>query len=156
MQVQEQIVARMYLKKQESGRVVLGLPGTNYQLHLRATGEVAPTPQGRVRGVIRLPVWKLDDVTAGGAFIEPVYGTPRRVQGRVTAVMADRNAVVVEVCGQPIVGELPGRWNASQIPIGSRVGLDIPEGGVFDPLTPWHQRELGVSKPETVNLSAEV
>lgn len=150
----ELTVARLYLKGQTPDLVTLNIPGTHYELHLKPTEEVTPSPQGRVRGQVRLPVWKLDVVTAGGAFIEPVYGKPRRVQGSVTAVLPLTNSVVVDVCGQPIIGDLPSRWNAAELVIGSRVGLDIPEGGTFEPVQGAQAGELGRSCPDAINLQA--
>ena len=147
-------IARLYLIGQTPEHVVLNIPGTNYQVKLRATGPVVPSPQGRVRGVIRLPVWKLDIVTAGGAFIEPVYGTPRRVQGNVIGTLPASNSVVVDICGQPIIGDLPARWSAADLVVGSRVGLDIPEGGRFEPLPPAANREPDPRGLVPVNLGA--
>lgn len=150
--ISDEIVARLYLVKQDGDQVELNIPGTKYRLALKAAGDVAASPQGRVRGVVRLPVWKLDEVTAGGAYIEPLYGKPRRVQGKVVATLPETNSVVVEVCDQPIVGDLPSRWNAADVVVGSRVGLDILVGGVFEPLSRAQQGELGAQTPEAVNL----
>lgn len=130
----QQSVARVYLKDQDAGRVVVQIPGTQYRLHLNTAGEVVPTPQGRVRGVIRCPVWKVDFVSAGGAYIEPLVGEPRRVQGHVTATLPETNSVVIDVAGQPIVGDLPERWNVAEIAVGTRVGIDVPDGATFEPV----------------------
>jgi len=124
--------ARVYLKSKRQGQVVVALGGTSYELHLVTSGAVEPSPQGRVRGTIRGSVWKVDFVNRGGAYIEPVYGRPRRVQGRVTATLPQSNSVVVEVAGQPIVGDLPARWQASEIAIGTRVALDFHDGARFE------------------------
>jgi len=148
-----QNIARLYFKQQAGDLIVLNIPGTNYLLHLRPAGPVVPSPQGRVRGVVRLPVWKLDVVTAGGAFIEPVFGRPRRLQGKVVGV-APGNGVVVEVFGQPIVGQLPPRWNAAELAIGTRVGLDVQDGGVFEPMDPQANREPAPRGLTPVNLGA--
>jgi hypothetical protein len=145
-------VATLYLKRQEKGHAVLNIPGTAYELHLVADEPLTPTPQGRVRGVVRLPVWKADVVTAGGAFIEPVFGRPRRVQGTVVQVLPASNSVVVDVCGQPIVGDLPARWDAAQFVIGTRVGLDLPKGGTFEPAQGKPRLASAASQPPMVNL----
>ncbi|MBI1372661.1 MAG: hypothetical protein GC159_07850 [Phycisphaera sp.] len=129
----EVAVAKVYVKSQQGDRTVVNLPGTQYQIRLCATGKVEPTAQGRAWGVIRVPVWKLDLVSNGGAFVEPVFGRPRRVQGEVIATLPETNSVVVLVAGQPIVGDLPERWQASQIAVGTRVGLDCPDGATFSP-----------------------
>ena len=145
-------LARLYLKSQARGSLVLNIPGTDYQLHLRADEPVTASPQGRVRGVVRLPVWKVDTVTPGGAFIEPLLGRPRRVQGTVIGTLATGNSLIVEVCGQPLIGDLPARWNAASFIRGSRVGLDVKEGGTFEPAEGPAALELGPSQPDPVNL----
>jgi hypothetical protein len=127
-------VARLYLVKKEADRVWLQIAGTSYQIELATTGPVTPSPQGRVRGVVRCSVWKLDEVSAGGAFIEPLSGRPRRVQGMVTGIIAGSNSVIIDVAGQPIVGDLPPRWDAKDVKVGSRVGLDVKEGSTFEPM----------------------
>lgn len=129
----EQSIARVYLLESTPEKVVVQIPSTNYQLHLHCPAEPEVSPQGRTRGVIRCRVWKVDLVSPGGAFIEPIYGRPRRVQGRVTEHVAGENALVVSVHGCPIVGHLSERWAASEIPIGTLVGLDCYEGASFEP-----------------------
>jgi hypothetical protein len=126
-------MARLYFQSRKDDKVVVQIPGSNYQLHLKATGSVEPTPQGRVRGVIRCSVWKVDFVSDGGAFIEPVYGRPRRVQGHVIGALETGNSIIVDVQNQPIVADLPERWQASQIAAGTKVGLDVYEGATFEP-----------------------
>ncbi|MBI1368622.1 MAG: hypothetical protein GC162_08190 [Planctomycetes bacterium] len=127
-----QTKARVYLVSRKDDQVVVSLPGTKYELHLRATAPVQPTPQGRLSGEIHCPVWKVDFVSAGGAFVEPVMGRPRRVQGTVVGSLPG-NKVVVDVVNQPIVATLPERWEAAKIAPGTRVGLDVPEGSTFEP-----------------------
>jgi hypothetical protein len=128
-------VARLRLLEAGDDRVVVGIPGTQYRLHLAIAAPVATEPGRRIRGVIRARVWKVDFVSSGGgSFIEPVYGRPRRVQGPVVEAAADLNAVVVDVCDCPVLGLLPDRWTASQITPGTRVGLDVYDGAVFEPI----------------------
>jgi len=146
--------ARFNFKGRKDGSVILNIPGTSYEITVPASGEVTPSAQGRVWGVLRLPVWKLDVVTAGGAYIEPVYGKPRRVQGMVVGSIPERNEVVVDVCGQPIVGTLPSRWKATEIEKGGRIGLDIEAGGRFEPSPPKANREPEVDAVPSLNLSA--
>ena len=127
-------VARVRIDQVQDGRVVVGLVGTNYQLHLVPSAAIA-TPVGkRARGVIRADVWKVDFVsTGGGAYVEPIIGTPRRIQGKVVGQGPGANSVVVDVSGTPFVGDLPARWPASQIKPGTRVGLDVHQGARFEP-----------------------
>lgn len=127
-------VARVRLLGREADKVVLGIAGTNYQLHLGLEGNLTIEVGKRARGVIRTHVWKLDFVSAGGAFVEPVYGRPRRVQGTVEAPLGQGNAIIVDVAGCPIVGMLPERWQADDIKPGTRVGLDVYDSSVFQPI----------------------
>lgn len=126
-------IARLYFQGQRGEHVSLNIPGTRYELHLKPTAQVTPSPQGRVRGTVRCPVWKVDFVSAGGAYIEPLVGRPRRVQGTVIGKIEATNSLIVDVLGQPIVGDLPDRWNAADIAVGTRVGLDVYEGATFEP-----------------------
>jgi len=128
-------IARVRVVEKSDDRVVLGITGTNYQLHLQPTAPVATEVGKRTRGVIRTRVWKVDFVSAGGgAYVEPIYGRPRRVQGRVVGQAPGPNSVIVEVYDCPIVGELPDRWNAAEMKPGTRVGLDVYPGATFEPI----------------------
>ncbi len=129
----QEAIARVYLHSKDDMDLIVTLPGTKYQLYLEATTPVTPSPQGRLFGIIQCPVYKVDFVSAGGAYIEPVTGRPRRVQGKVIATILDSNSVVLDVCNTPIVGRLPDRWQVSQIEIGTRLALDIPQGASFAP-----------------------
>jgi hypothetical protein len=149
-----QSIGRFYLKRGTADLVVINLPGTQYELHLRPTGPAESSPQGRVRGIVRVPVWKLDTVTAGGAYIEPVYGRPRRVQGSVIGFEPGTNSVIVDICGKPIIGDLPPRWSAASVAPGSRVGLDVQEGGTFEPHATSATEPLDPAATPFVNLAA--
>lgn len=127
-------VARVRLLERDGDKVVLGIGGTNYRLHLRLDGEIDSPVGRRAKGVIATSVWKVDFVSAGGAFVEPVYGRPRRVQGAVEGALPDGNAIIVDVAGCPIVGHLPQRWQAADIPPGTRVGLDVYDTATFQPV----------------------
>ncbi|MEX2672206.1 MAG: hypothetical protein WD294_08870 [Phycisphaeraceae bacterium] len=129
----EQTIARVYLLESTPEKVVIQIPSTNYQLHLRCPAEPEVSPQGRVRGIIHCNVWKVDLVSPGGAYIEPIYGRPRRVQGRVIGHVDGSNALVVSIRGCPIVADLTDHWVAKEIPTGTLVGLDVYEGASFEP-----------------------
>ncbi len=112
--------------------VMLSIPDTHYRLHLKAASPLEAEVGRRVRGVIRVSVWKVDFVSRGGAYIEPLFGRPRRVQGRVIAHQSDRNGIVLGIAGCPITADLPDRWQASQIPLGTRIGVEVHEGATFE------------------------
>lgn len=65
----------------------------NYEHHLRFEGA-SPSALGKhVRGVFRGVARKVYGVPSGGAFVTPILGTPRIVQGRVVSV-TDRQLAV--------------------------------------------------------------
>ena len=130
----DKAVARLRIVEAGEERVVLQVPEMNYQLYLRPTAAVNREPGKRIKGVVRLPVWKVDFVSAGGgSFFEPVIGRPRRVHGRAMGAM-DGNRLVVDVVGTPVVADLPQRWIAEDIEPWTPVGLDIYEGATFEPV----------------------
>ncbi len=126
-------IAKVRLLGRDAGSVVLGLAGTNYQLHLAAPESIDAEVGKRTAGVIRGAVWKVDFVSKGGGYVEPLAGQPRRVQGRVIGALDGENAVVVEVCGCPFVGDLPDRWRANEIAAGTPIALDFADGATFTP-----------------------
>jgi len=125
--------ARLRLVEAGPDRVVVQVPEMNYQLHLKPAAPVSTEPGRRIKGTIRLPVWKVDFVSAGGgSFFEPVIGRPRRVHGRAMGAL-DGNKLVVDVVGVPVVADLPQRWRAEQIEPWTPVGLDVYDGATFEP-----------------------
>jgi hypothetical protein len=81
-------------------RVQVSVPGTAYRLELVLDGDAAalhPRVGKRVAGVIRGRAQRVWNAAAGGCFIEPVWGHPRIVQGRVLAVDPDSNAVLLDL-----------------------------------------------------------
>ena len=75
--------------KDAGGRIhsvaVLSFPNTSYQTHLLIESPAAldGKVQKRVVGVIALDARRVDVVNSGGKYLEPVFGRPRRVQGKV-------------------------------------------------------------------------
>lgn len=124
--------ARGVLLDQSEGRIVLGLPGTDYQIHLVATGEVKPAFTGRIVGELAAKARRVDRTQGGrgGRYFEPVYGRPRRVQGRVIAVHGPDNAItVVGAC--PIRCTLTANQRAADFKIGEFVTFDVEPGATF-------------------------
>ena len=85
------------------GQVVFAPVGTNYELHLVAPNYGGPTGTP-VRGIVRVTARKLWTVPSGGNFINPIFGTPRTIQGLVRAL--DPRQLVVQA-GCPIRVDLP-------------------------------------------------
>lgn len=127
------------------GYLVFALPGSGYELHLRPVPgpeAIRAQPGQRLVGTITVQTRRVDLVKAGGRFVEPLVGRPRRVQGTVLAVDAANNSLTlsaggasaVDGPGLPIVCKLgDARQRAEQFPVGSLVACDVLEGGTFQP-----------------------
>lgn len=113
--------------------IALRIPNSNYELHLVPAGAITAEPGKRLIGTIRAKARRMDSVGTGGKYVEPVAGRPRRVQGRVLAIDAERGEVLVDA-GVPI---LTTPTDARQAPTGFRVGqlvsFDALEGSTFEP-----------------------
>mgnify|MGYP007046999952 CR=1 FL=1 len=127
------ITQGMLLEKSDDA-IVLGLPRTDYQIHL----AIKPLPPADLNkplaGRIRARAMRVDIATAGGRFIEPVYGRPRRLQGRIIATDADANTITVKTAC-PIICELSSGQRADQMPLGAIATFDVQSGATFEPIT---------------------
>ncbi len=127
-------LATARLLEVEADRIVLAMDQTNYRLHLKPGGQIDPGRRGkRIRGRVVVSVWKVDRVSVGGSYIEPVIGRPRRVQGRVLGRGPGVQTIVVQAAGVPIVAQLPQMFDAQSLAPGLKVGLDVYDGATFEP-----------------------
>ncbi|MCU0688926.1 MAG: hypothetical protein MUE97_04195 [Phycisphaerales bacterium] len=124
------------------GVVVIAIPGSQYQLHLRPDGPMpADAPVGkRILGIITAQAKRVDHTVAGGRFVEPVFGRPRRVQGTILHVDAAANALTINAGGGVVVDGLPlpivcvltdARQKAADYHVGQFVGFDVLDGASF-------------------------
>ena len=91
---------------------------TTYQLHLEFTGDGKPEVSAQpIECFIHVNGAKVYTVPSGGNFIQPIFGPPRIVQGRVK--FADQNTLVVHA-GTPIIVRLPEADSA----------IDLSEGKI--------------------------
>jgi len=91
---------------------------TNYQIHLQFTGDTKPElSKHPVECLIRVEARKVYTVPSGGNFIQPIFGPPKIIQGRVK--YADNKTVVVHA-GVPIICQLPDADTA----------IDLSEGNI--------------------------
>lgn len=116
--------------------VVLTFYNTQYELHLLPVGAIASpesVKQGkRVEGRIRADAKRVDVVTSGGRYVEPVHGRPRRVQGSIVATDNTKNTITVSA-GVPIECRLTDRrQSAAQFEIGQFVSFDVMRGATFE------------------------
>ena len=125
-------VARGILLEQSSDKLVLGLPGTDYRIHLAIKTPVEQEIGKRVSGRIYGSARRVDVCGTGGRLIEPVYGRPRRVQGRVIAVDAEANRITV-FAACPITVDLLPTQSTGDFAEGMMVTFDVQSGTRFEP-----------------------
>jgi hypothetical protein len=113
--------------------IILTILDTSYQLHLLPSGEIR-TPVGkRIVGTIRAQARRVDKVSTGGRYVEPVIGRPRRVQGSVVEGDAPARTITVDA-GVPIVCTLTdSRQSAAAFGPGDLVSFDVLDGATFTP-----------------------
>lgn len=99
-------------------RIVFTPSGTTYQLHLINSGGAAVEVSDRpIEILIHVQARKVYTVPSGGNFIQPIFGPPRIIQGRVK--FADDRTIVIQA-GAPITCDLPAADTA----------IDLDEGRI--------------------------
>jgi hypothetical protein len=81
-------------------KVRVSVPSYAYRVDLVLDGDAAALAAKvgtKVNGTVRGKALRAWQATAGGCFIEPVWGAPRIVQGRVLAVDVQANAVLLDL-----------------------------------------------------------
>ena len=126
-------IARGELLEQGEDTIVLGLLGTEYRLHLALASPISVGPGKRIAGRISATAMRVDLATTGGRYIEPVYGRPRRLQGRIIATDAAANTITV-YCGCPVVCTLTAAQSAGDLPLGAIATFDVKSGATFEPI----------------------
>jgi hypothetical protein len=114
------------------GIVTLRTPHNNYRTSFRApAGATLPAAGEPVHGTIRARAWKVEAVSLGGNYVEPLYGRPRRMQGTVLETLSAGNELRV-MTPYEVVVTLPEKYRAAQFAVGTRVGFDCLEIPVFE------------------------
>jgi len=130
--------ARGKVTEVRDGVVVFAPINTNYQLHLATAGGRAydgPVNEW-IDAVVRLNARKVMTVPSGGNFVEPIFGRPRTIQGRVK-FLTTRSMVVQ--AGLPIVVSLPQADSGidlgeGAIRVGSMVNVMALPGATIEPI----------------------
>lgn len=112
--------------------IVLTVPGTNYKIDLVLEGDLPEDVELNdwITGTVRAEAQRVDLMKAGGRFIEPVFGRPRRVQGRILGGDVEQNIIVID-CGVKLHAKLMPLQNASDFMTEQLVGFDIHAGATF-------------------------
>jgi len=126
----------MEIKETDEGReIILAIPNSDYRLHLVPTGEIT-TPVGRaIHGRIDLNARRIDVCGTGGQFIDPVYGRPRTVTGRIRAIIADDNALIVKA-KIPLRVHVRAPQKATDFETGTLINFFVDRGATFTPVEP--------------------
>ncbi len=114
-------------------QIVLGLPETDYRIHLCVDDAVNGSVGAHTRGRIHARARRVDVAPSGGCYIEPVYGRPRRLQGRIVATDPKTDSIVVH-CGCAFVCTLAADQKASAFDPGDFVTFDVESGARFEPI----------------------
>ena len=120
-----------------SGSIVFQPKDTNYELHLATREQYDGPINVPVSALIRATVRKLLTVSSGGAFIAPIFGPPRTVQGRVRHVGEE---AIVAQAGLSVILDLPRAdhavdLNTGPIGIGTMVNAIVLAGATFELLS---------------------
>ncbi|MAY74317.1 MAG: hypothetical protein CMJ31_06245 [Phycisphaerae bacterium] len=112
-------------------RVRLAFHNLNYLMDLVPSGPIDAAVGKGIIGVISADARRVDRVTTGGRYVEPVIGRPRRVQGTVIAIDEATGSIVVNA-GVPIKCHLTdGRQTPSGFELGEFVSFDVLRGATF-------------------------
>ena len=137
MEATETTTTRGKLAETGNEQIIVTIPNSDYRLHLVPNGEITPSPTGHVVGVIEAKARRIDIVETGGRFVDPTYGRPRNLQGRVASVNTESNVIAV-TCGPGVVFNItptaPGQ-SAKQFAEGVLVRFAIDRGATFTQAT---------------------
>jgi hypothetical protein len=114
--------------------VQVRIPSTDYRIRLVPQEGLSVTAGAKIDGVIRAQALRMDVIPAGGRYIEPVQGRPRRVQGRVIGGNPSLNEVYV-MAGPGIVVTPMAPQRAGDFSIGQMVSFDVRNGATLE-MTP--------------------
>lgn len=121
---------RGVLLESSDDRIVIEIPDSSYQIHLKVYQPLS-TPVGkRVVGTIRANARRITVTKTGGRYIEPVYGRPRNIQGAIVATDPSEQTVTIHA-GAPIVCKLPKSQRAEQFSVGDFVTSALEPGATF-------------------------
>lgn len=129
--VASQMVRGTVLESQPD-RIVLGLPGTDYRLHLNISNPITAKVGSHITGRIEVHARRIDVTGTGGHFIDPVYGRPRNIQGCVIETGLDHGTMVVKAVAPLHVRVRPPQ-KPSDFEVGAIVGFSVDPGAVFVP-----------------------
>jgi len=117
----------------EAGQMVLGLPETDYRMKLVLEIDPPVSVGQKITGTIHATARRVDVIPAGGRYVEPVFGRPRRVQGRVVGGHSPSRTIYVKAGPTLICTLSDERQSPQQFSVGQLVSFDVEAGAVFKP-----------------------
>ncbi len=129
-------LARGILESLTDEQMVFAVPHTEYKLHLTPTvpaGEFSKYVGKRISGVIEAVALRIHPAQAGGCFIEPIWGAPRIIAGKVCSVDEAERRVLVDA-GVPMWVTAPEGQDLSALVEGQLVNFYVQSGTSFRPV----------------------
>ena len=120
------------LKDHDQDSVLVGWPGSSYELQLSCEDETSPATNGKIRGIVFARGLRFHPASAGGLFVEPSDGEPRMLAGRAVVVDED-NALVVLKAPMPILVSMQPSQDWSILTEGAMVNGHVESGAGFLP-----------------------
>lgn len=136
--VQPEAILRAVLESAGDDKVVLAVPNTDYQIHLVPTVPAAALADKlgkRVKGIAHGNALRVHPAKGGGRYIEPVWGMPRIVAGKVLSVDASNRRFIVDLTVPFVVTTMPEQQYEDVIAPGKLVNFYLQSGSTFTPVT---------------------
>ncbi|MEM9754090.1 MAG: hypothetical protein AAF916_11995 [Planctomycetota bacterium] len=115
----------------------LDVPHTDYVLHLVLDG-VLPTgveAGDKLTGTLHAEALRIDVISAGGRYVEPSVGRPRRVQGTVVGGNPSENTLFVKAGAATLACALTdNRQSLADFHLHDMVSFDVKRGASFRPI----------------------
>jgi hypothetical protein len=135
--VQPEAIVRAVLEAAGDDKVVLAVPNTDYRVHLVPTVPAAALKEQvgkRIKGIIHGNALRVHPSEGGGRFIEPVWGMPRIVAGKVLSVDEANRRFVVDLTVPFVITTLSEQQYAGIIEPGRLVNFYLQSGSTFTPV----------------------
>lgn len=124
-------ISQVRLLEKHADHIVVGILETSYRLHLLVDSPVQAEVGKRIRGTIRATAWKIDNTNRGGIYIEPIFGRPRRIQGRLVQIDTTHRRIVLSISGCLIECDLPDRFDPERYELGQLLAIELARGATF-------------------------
>ena len=124
---------RAKLVEKDAERVVVAIPATNYRLYLAVDSPLDAAVGQTVTGRIHARAGKIDLVRSGGRYIEPVFGRPRRLQGRILEIGPGPDQLTVN-CVAPFVCTVTTDQDPRAFQRDQLIHFDIGPNAIFEPI----------------------